>query len=69
MTKTSIMAWVDLLEYLDWKYMKNRFNFNTVGLFTTDNKATVDFYTETFGRTTEWDGVQPKIEIHLELCL
>ena len=28
--------------------MKERFKFNTVGLFTRDNKATVDFYTKTF---------------------
>jgi catechol 2,3-dioxygenase-like lactoylglutathione lyase family enzyme len=33
--------------------MKERFKFNTVGLFTRDNKATVDFYTKTFGFTTE----------------
>ena len=36
-----------------------RFKFNTVGLFTRDNKATVDFYTKTFGFTTDWDGIQP----------
>lgn len=46
--------------------MKNRFNFNTIGLFTTDNKATVTFYTETFGFTTDWDGVQPNVEMHLD---
>ena len=33
--------------------MKERFKFNTVGLFTRDNKATVDFYTKTFGFTTD----------------
>ena len=32
--------------------MKERFIFNTVGLSTRDNKATVDFYTKTFGFTT-----------------
>ena len=37
--------------------MKERFKFNTVGLFTHDNKATVDFYTRTFGFTTDWDGI------------
>ena len=26
--------------------MKERFKFNTVGLFTHDNKATVEFYTK-----------------------
>ena len=42
-----------------------RFKFNTVGLFTRDNKATVDFYTKTFGFTTDWDGVQPNVEMTL----
>ena len=42
-----------------------RFTFNTVGLFTTDNKATVDFYTKVFGFTTSWDGVQPNVEMFL----
>lgn len=42
-----------------------RFTFNTVGLFTHDNKATVDFYTKTFGFTTDWDGVQPNVEMVL----
>ena len=43
----------------------NRFNFNTVGLFTRDNKSTVDFYTKTFGFTTDWDGIQPNLEMTL----
>ena len=42
-----------------------RFTFNTIGLFTNDNKATVDFYTKTFGFTTSWDGVQPNVEMFL----
>ena len=42
-----------------------RFTFNTVGLFTHDNKATVDFYTRTFGFTTDWDGIQPNVEMTL----
>ena len=42
-----------------------RFTFNTVGLFTHDNKATVDFYTKTFGFTTDWDGIQPNVEMTL----
>jgi len=42
-----------------------RLNFNTIGLFTRDNKATVDFYTKTFGFTTEWDGIQPNVEMVL----
>ena len=45
--------------------MKERFKFNTVGLFTGDNKATVVFYTKTFGFTTNWDGVQPNVEMTL----
>lgn len=45
--------------------MKERFNFNTVGLFTCNNKATVDFYTRAFGFTTEWDGTQPNVEMTL----
>ena len=40
--------------------MKERFKFNTVGLFTRDNKATVDFYTKAFGFTTDWDDIQPR---------
>ena len=42
-----------------------RFNFNTVGIFTRDNKATVWFYTKTFGFTTDWDGIQPNVEMML----
>ena len=42
-----------------------RFTFNTVGLFTHDNKATVDFYTRIFGFTTDWDGIQPNVEMTL----
>ena len=42
-----------------------RFVFNTIGLFTRDNKATVEFYTKVFGFTTEWDGVQPNVEMTL----
>ena len=42
-----------------------RFKFNTVGLFTRDNKATVDFYAKAFGFTTDWDGIQPNVEMKL----
>lgn len=42
-----------------------RFKFNTVGLFTTDNKAIVDFYTNALGFTTSWDGEQPNVEMFL----
>ncbi|MDO4510188.1 MAG: VOC family protein [Bacteroidales bacterium] len=42
-----------------------RFKFNTVGLFTRQNKAIVDFYTRAFGFTTSWDGIQPNVEMYL----
>ena len=45
--------------------MADRFSFNTVGLFTRDNKATVEFYTKAFGFTCDWDGVQPNVEMFL----
>ena len=45
--------------------MKERFRFNTIGLFTRDNKAIVDFYTKVFGFRTEWDGIQPNVELQL----
>ena len=38
---------------------------NTIGLFITNNRAVVDFYTKTFGFTTNWDGVQPNVEMTL----
>lgn len=41
------------------------FKFNTIGLFTCNNKKTVDFYTKTFGFRTDWDGVQPNVEMML----
>ena len=44
---------------------QSRFKFNTIGLFTTDNKVTVDFYTKVFGFTTSWDGEQPNVEMAL----
>lgn len=43
--------------------MTKRFLFNTVGLFTRDNRTTVDFYTKAFGFTTDWDGIQPNVEM------
>ena len=33
-----------------------RFMFNTVGIFTSDNGRTVNFYTKVFGFQTDWDG-------------
>lgn len=46
--------------------MNKRFKFNTVGIFTSNNKATVDFYTKAFGFSTEWDGIQPNVEMTLD---
>ncbi len=43
-----------------------RFTFNTIGLLTRDNRAIVDFYTKVFGFTTDWDGVQPNVEMSLD---
>ena len=50
------------------KTSQPRFKFNTFGLFTTDNKATVEFYTKAFGFITSWDGVQPNVEMFLGDC-
>lgn len=47
------------------RFMK-RFNFNTIGLLTRNNRAIVDFYTKVFGFTTDWDGVQPNVEMTLD---
>lgn len=47
------------------RFMK-RFNFNTIGLLTRNNRAIVDFYTKVFGFTTNWDGVQPNVEMTLD---
>ena len=46
--------------------MNKRFKFNTVGIFTSNNKAAVDFYTKAFGFSTEWDGTQPNVEMTLD---
>lgn len=43
-----------------------RFKFNTIGLLTLNNKAIVDFYTNVFGFTTDWDGIQPNVEMMLD---
>lgn len=47
--------------------MSERFRFNTVGLFTRDNRSMVDFYTKVFGFSTDWDGIQPNVEMTLGL--
>lgn len=43
-----------------------RFSFNTIGLFTTDNRKVVDFYCDIFGFETEWNGIEPNVEMHLD---
>lgn len=47
--------------------MKTKLNFNTIGLFTTDNKSMVAFYRDVMGLTTYRNGEDPEdnlIEIH-----
>lgn len=41
--------------------MANKFNFNTIGLFTTDNKKMVEFYRDIMGFTIEWNGEEPNV--------
>lgn len=43
-----------------------RFNFNTIGLFTTDNTRMVAFYRDVFGFQTEWNGIEPNVEMRLD---
>ena len=44
---------------------KPRFTFNTIGLFTTDNAKMVAFYRDIFGFKTEWNGMDPNVEMTL----
>lgn len=46
--------------------MTKRFKFNTIALFTRDNGPIVDFYTKAFGFATDWDGIQPNVEMTLD---
>ena len=46
--------------------MENRFKFNTIALFTTQNRKTVDFYHNIFGFQTEWNGIEPDVEMRLD---
>lgn len=43
-----------------------RFTFNTIALFTTDNRKVVDFYCNIFGFETEWNGIEPNVEMQLD---
>lgn len=50
--------------------MKTKFNFNTIGLFTTDNKRMVAFYRDVMGFTTDWNGKDPDVRMQLgNMCL
>ncbi len=43
----------------------NKFKFNTIGLFTTNNQKMVHFYHDIFGFQTEWNGTEPNVEMNL----
>ena len=45
--------------------MENKFVFNTIGLFTTDNKRMVAFYRDVMGFTTDWNGEDWNVEMHM----
>lgn len=38
--------------------------FNTIGLFTTDNKTMVEFYRDIMGFTTDWNGEDRNVMMH-----
>lgn len=43
--------------------MAAEFNFNTVGLFTTDNARMVAFYRDIMGLEADWNGVEPDVRL------
>lgn len=43
----------------------SRFKFNTIALFTTDNQKVVNFYSEIFGFSTSWNGIDIDVEMRL----
>lgn len=45
--------------------MKTTFNFNTIGLFSRDNKSMVAFYRDVMGFTTDWNGEDPDVRMQL----
>ena len=50
--------------------METKFTFNTIGLFTTDNKKMVEFYRDIMGFTTDWNGDDRNVMMwHGEMCL
>ncbi|MGM9824869.1 MAG: VOC family protein [Paludibacteraceae bacterium] len=46
--------------------MLSRFQFNTIGLFTTDTALVVRFYCDIFGFRTNWNGIDPNVELFLD---
>ena len=46
--------------------MLSRFQFNTIGLFTTDTAQVVRFYCDIFGFRTDWNGIDPNVELFLD---
>ncbi len=44
--------------------MGTKFTFNTIGLFTTDNKKMVEFYRDVMGFSTDWDGEDANVMMH-----
>lgn len=44
--------------------MKSKLDFNTIGLFTTDNKRMVEFYRDVMGFETDWNGEDWHVELH-----
>lgn len=50
--------------------MESKFDFNTVALFTTDNKSMVAFYRDVMGFTTDWNGKDGDVRMQLgNMCL
>lgn len=45
--------------------MESKFDFNTVGLFTTDNKSMVAFYRDVMGFTTDWNGKDGDVRMQM----
>lgn len=45
--------------------MNTKFNFNTIGLFTTDNRKIVEFYRDVMGFETDWNGEEPNVMMRL----
>ncbi len=48
--------------------MATKFNFNTIGLFTTDNARMVAFLSRHYGFETDWNGEEPNVTMRLGAC-